>query len=52
METPGGWQIIGRTPLDLFLPNSFPPTLLQSGDQVRFVPISTEQLAHYKEMKR
>lgn len=52
METPGGWQIIGRTPLPLFLPNHFPPTLLQSGDEVRFVPISAEQFAHDEEMKR
>lgn len=40
LETPGGWQIIGRTPLDLFLPEMSPPTLLQSGDNIKFVPIS------------
>lgn len=45
LETPGGWQIIGRTPLDLFLPELTPPTLLQSGDKIRFVPISHEELA-------
>lgn len=49
LETPGGWQIIGRTPLDLFLPNETPPTLLQSGDIIRFVPISHEEFASYKE---
>lgn len=49
LETPGGWQIIGRTPLDLFLPELTPPTLLQSGDRIRFVPISHEE---YKEMKQ
>ncbi|WP_458413218.1 5-oxoprolinase subunit PxpB [Schinkia sp. CFF1] len=52
LETPGGWQIIGRTPLDLFLPNQTPPTLLQSGDKIRFTPISHEEFAAYKEMKR
>ena len=52
LETPGGWQIIGRTPLDLFLPHSSPPTLLQSGDKVRFVPISATEFASYKEMKQ
>lgn len=52
LETPGGWQIIGRTPLDLFLPDCSPPTLLQSGDKVRFVPVSSEELASLKEMKQ
>ncbi len=41
-ETPGGWNLIGRTPLALFTPRSDPPTLLQPGDRVRFVPISRE----------
>ncbi|MGH6636095.1 MAG: 5-oxoprolinase subunit PxpB [Gammaproteobacteria bacterium] len=36
--TPGGWQIIGHTPLALFDPARQPPTLLLPGDQVRFVP--------------
>lgn len=38
LATPGGWQIIGRTPLALFNPDKFPPTLLRPGDNVRFVP--------------
>jgi KipI family sensor histidine kinase inhibitor len=33
---PGGWQLIGRTPLALFDPARTPPTLLQPGDRVRF----------------
>ncbi|WP_089341321.1 5-oxoprolinase subunit PxpB [Burkholderia singularis] len=33
---PGGWQLIGRTPLTLFDPARTPPTLLQPGDRVRF----------------
>lgn len=35
--SPGGWQLIGRTELVLFDKNKMPPTLLQVGDQVRFV---------------
>lgn len=35
---PGGWQLIGRTPLALFNPQDTPPTLLRPGDSVRFVP--------------
>lgn len=40
METPGGWQIIGRTPLQLFAANRTQPALLKAGDQVIFQPIS------------
>jgi inhibitor of KinA len=40
MNSPGGWRIIGRTPLRLFRPNENPPTFLQMGDIVRFDPIS------------
>jgi KipI family sensor histidine kinase inhibitor len=39
LATPGGWRIIGRTPLRLFDPAQEPPTLLQAGYLVRFVPI-------------
>ncbi|HEJ9095795.1 TPA: 5-oxoprolinase subunit PxpB [Serratia odorifera] len=38
LATPGGWQLIGRTPLALFNPLEMPPTLLRPGDNVRFVP--------------
>ncbi len=38
-ETPGGWQLIGRTPLDPFDPNRREPFLLKAGDAVRFRPI-------------
>lgn len=40
LETPGGWNIIGRTPLAMFRPDLSPPCLLNAGDRVRFVPIS------------
>ena len=38
-DTPGGWRIIGRTPVELFDPRREPPTPMLPGDQVRFVPI-------------
>lgn len=38
LPTPGGWQIIGRTPQVLFDPTQEPPGLLMPGDTVRFVP--------------
>ena len=37
--SPGGWQLIGRTPLRLFDLGSDPPILLQAGRSIRFVPI-------------
>ena len=40
LETPGGWSLIGRTPLQLFMPQSDPPCLLRAGDRVRFLPVS------------
>src|ERR671914_867162 len=36
IETPGGWQLIGRTPLRLFRPDKDDPSLLRTGDRVRF----------------
>lgn len=39
IESPGGWQLIGRTPLRLFDLGSDPPILLQAGRSIRFVPI-------------
>jgi KipI family sensor histidine kinase inhibitor len=38
--TPGGWNVIGRTPLALFDPMREPASLLEPGDAVAFVPIS------------
>jgi KipI family sensor histidine kinase inhibitor len=38
LASPGGWRIVGRTPLALFDPQSSPPPLLRMGDRVRFVP--------------
>jgi KipI family sensor histidine kinase inhibitor len=42
-QAPGGWRIIGRTPIKLFDSLWQPPTLLQPGDLVRFRPISAEE---------
>ncbi len=39
LPTPGGWQLIGRTPRRLFDPAADPPALLHAGQHLRFVPI-------------
>ena len=36
IESPGGWRLIGRTPSTMFDPRRRPPTLLETGDEVRF----------------
>jgi inhibitor of KinA len=43
--TPGGWNLIGRTPLRLFRPAEDPPVLLRAGDRVKFRAISREEFA-------
>jgi inhibitor of KinA len=49
-EAPGGWRIIGRTPLKLFDLKQEPPALLNPGDSVRFKPITeTEYKASSEE---
>jgi len=40
IESPGGWQLIGRTALTLFDPLNQEPFLFSPGDKVRFIPIS------------
>lgn len=42
-ESPGGWQIIGRTPLTLFNPDGQQPALFRPGDQCKFKPITAEE---------
>ena len=42
-KSPGGWNIIGRTPLSLFEVTREPPSLFQAGDRVRFRRISREE---------
>lgn len=46
---PGGWHLIGTTPLRLFDFRRDPPALLMPGDQVRFVPITPEAFTRLRE---
>jgi KipI family sensor histidine kinase inhibitor len=43
VDSPGGWQIIGRTPLRLFVPERENPFLYEAGDRIRFVPVSDDE---------
>ena len=43
IKSPGGWNMIGRTPLRLFNPTKDPPSLLRMGDRMRFRSITREE---------
>lgn len=44
-DLPGGWRVIGRTPIALFDPRRDPPAYLAPGDHVRFEPMDADALA-------
>ncbi|WP_394867329.1 5-oxoprolinase subunit PxpB [Paraclostridium bifermentans] len=43
IESPGGWQLIGRTPIKLYNPKRENPILLKAGDYVKFTPITKDE---------
>ncbi|MBS7616578.1 5-oxoprolinase subunit PxpB [Candidatus Bathyarchaeota archaeon] len=49
-EAPGGWQIIGRTPVKLFNHLWQPPALLKPGDMVKFQPITEAEFRKIEEL--
>jgi len=48
-KSPGGWNLIGRTPLRLFDIHSDPPAVLQAGDRVRFRQISRQEFETFSQ---
>lgn len=52
IDSPGGWQLIGCTPLKLYDPLLNPPVLLNAGDYVRFVPIGEEEYFKIEDLIR
>ncbi|WP_282042872.1 5-oxoprolinase subunit PxpB [Winogradskyella flava] len=42
-DSPGGWHVIGKTPIKLFDINQNPPCLIQSGDSVKFVSVDKSE---------
>ncbi|TDO20205.1 5-oxoprolinase subunit PxpB [Pedobacter duraquae] len=48
LDTPGGWQIIGRTPLRMFDAERQQPSLLQSGYEVVFKPVTMKEFEYLK----
>jgi KipI family sensor histidine kinase inhibitor len=49
VESPGGWNIIGRTPLRLFDVERKPFFLYEAGDKIRFLPITREEFENFDE---
>ena len=39
VDSPGGWRLIGKTPLDFYCPQKEPPVLCRAGTYIRFVPV-------------
>jgi len=48
VESPGGWQLIGRTPLRLFDLEKHPPSFFQAGDYARFYAIDEKEYNRLK----
>lgn len=49
LATPGGWRVIGRTPLAMFRPDRAEMSLLNTGDRVRFTPLTSAEFAALRE---
>ena len=48
LDSPGGWQLMGLTPVKTFDPNREVPILLQAGQYIRFIPIDQEEFDRIK----
>jgi len=44
LNSPGGWNIIGRTPIKMFLPEEKPPVQIKAGDTIQFYSITYDEL--------
>lgn len=52
IESPGGWQLIGRTPVKLYDPYRKDPVLLNAGDYIKFVQIDEEEYENIEALER
>lgn len=50
VPSPGGWRLIGNTPVKFYDPNSKEPFLCQAGEYIHFVPISYEEYQHIEQL--
>jgi inhibitor of KinA len=47
-DSPGGWQVIGQTPMQLFDKNKTQPVVFQPGDEIKFYSITEDEFANYQ----
>ena len=50
LDSPGGWQLMGMTPIKTYDPDREVPILVEAGDYIRFVPVSEEEYFRIKEL--
>lgn len=50
LDSPGGWQLMGKTPVKTYDPNRADPILVQAGEYIRFVPIDMDEYNRIKEL--
>ena len=48
LDSPGGWNIIGQTPLQMFDAKKEKPCLVKPGDRIKFIPISLDEFHQQK----
>ncbi|MCD7813894.1 MAG: 5-oxoprolinase subunit PxpB [Lachnospiraceae bacterium] len=51
LESPGGWRLIGSTPLDFYNPEREAPVLCRAGDRIRFYPINSSDYYDIRRMQ-
>lgn len=49
LDSPGGWQLLGLTPVKTYDPDREVPILFEAGDYIRFVPVTQDQFLEIKE---
>ena len=50
LDSPGGWQLMGMTPVKTYDPNREVPILVEAGDYIRFVPIDEAEYLRIKDL--
>ncbi len=49
LDSPGGWQLMGMTPVKTYDPDREKPILLEAGDYIRFIPVEEEEYLRLRE---
>lgn len=50
LDSPGGWQLMGMTPVKTYDPSRKVPILVEAGDYIRFIPINEEEYIHIRKL--